>query len=344
MTLNFATYFDSNYLSRGLVLYDSLKATGVDFNLFVLCLDERTRRFFETHADAYPEVRILGEADLEAADPQLRASKNNRSRIEYYFTISPCLPRYLLQTYALPHVCSLDADILFLASPRPLFDELQHYSVIITPHKFSPEMTGLEKFGLYNVSFQVFKNDETGRQCLDRWRQQCLDWCGDTYDAANDRFADQKYLDAWPEIYPGKVKALYDDVSGLAPWNLNHFRLAWQDDVCLSNGQPLIFYHFHHFKLFGGGWASSGLVNYHVAHQPAIDRLYLEYWNRLDDKNRQLGLEQDRSQRTDLSQKKLVKLLNEAGLYYRRSRRKLIHINTRRIPNIVRRILLKLYA
>jgi hypothetical protein len=37
--LNFCTLFDSNYLSRGLALFESLKKTETNFHLYVVAFD-----------------------------------------------------------------------------------------------------------------------------------------------------------------------------------------------------------------------------------------------------------------------------------------------------------------
>ena len=42
--LYFCTYFDSNYLSRALVLYRSLVDVGAEFTLWALCLDDEAYR------------------------------------------------------------------------------------------------------------------------------------------------------------------------------------------------------------------------------------------------------------------------------------------------------------
>ena len=151
------TYFDKNYLSRGLVLYDSLKQYTTDFCLYILCLDEYTEQYFTDRKEEFPNVVTLQLKAIEADDNELLLAKNNRSKIEYYFTLSPCLPLYLLKKYQLPHICSLDADILFCDSPEVIFDKLNNFSIIITPHKFSEELLHLDEFGKYNVSFQIFK-------------------------------------------------------------------------------------------------------------------------------------------------------------------------------------------
>jgi hypothetical protein len=231
---------------------------------------------------------------------------------------------------------------LFLSNPQPLFDFLNEYSIVITPHKFSPEILQLEKFGKYNVSFQIFKYDEIGIACLKKWRQQCIDWCGDTFDEINNRFADQKYLDNWTQVYTNKVKELYNNTSGLAPWNINNYKLSYTDSIFYSNNEPIIFYHFHHFKLFNKYFASNGLVDYKAQEQQILDTLYLFYWNRIANQNKILNLGNDKSTRIDLMKNILVKIVNEKS-WYLKINTKIFFIKNN-IPNLIKRLIIKLYA
>ncbi len=89
-------------------MYHSLKENTGAFQLYVLCLDDETATYFKTNTIVYPEVVTLRTEDIERQDIALAASKSNRSKVEYYFTLSPCLPLYLLKQYALPHICPLD--------------------------------------------------------------------------------------------------------------------------------------------------------------------------------------------------------------------------------------------
>ena len=43
MKQTFCTYFDRNYLTRGLALIESLQAHCTDFVIYVVCMDEYTR-------------------------------------------------------------------------------------------------------------------------------------------------------------------------------------------------------------------------------------------------------------------------------------------------------------
>ncbi len=338
------TYFDKNYLSRGLVLYESLRQNTSDFILYVLCLDQITLDFFKDNVDSYPQVKCLTLEELENDDNDLKSCKNTRSRIEYYFTISPCLPLHLLKKYKIPHICSLDADILFLSNPSKLFDYLNTASVIITPHKFSAELSGKEQFGIFNVSFQIFKNDEIGLACLNKWREQCIAWCGDYIDENTGFFADQKYLDSWPDEYGEKLIVLNDEVSGLAPWNLNRYKLSFKNDKLYSGNEPVIFYHFHGFKFFTDKWASNWFNPYLVKTYMAVHSLYLNYWNKVSDIDLKWNFVSSASVRHDLSMNIIDKILNEDGVYYRINRNKLQQMNFFNINDRVKGIIKKLYG
>lgn len=342
--LYFTTYFDKNYLSRGLVLIESLQKQTPEFELYVLCLDDFTYQYFNTNKTQYPEIILLSLSDIEKEDKQLLACKENRSTIEYYFTLSPCLPLFLLKKYALPHICSLDADIKFYASPNPLFD-LSKHSIVITPHKFSQEIKHKEKSGKNNVSFQIFKNDAVGISCLKLWREQCIDWCKDELDLQNDRFADQKYLDDWEQKYAPNIKILKDNVSGLASWNLNNFVIKKKDSFFYSNEQRIIFYHFHHNKFLGKRWATNGFKGNKVKSQKGIIKLYNDYWNNIINYNRLLEMKNDFNIRTNVFNKKLIlNLLEEQTIFYKFSKYIIISFNFGKIPFRIKKIIRKIYA
>lgn len=342
--LHFTTFFDKNYLSRGLVLYQSLKEFESHFELYILCIDEFTLEFFVNNAVNYPEIKALSLSELENTDSELKACKTNRRKIEYYFTLSPCLPLYLLKRYGLPHICSLDADIFFLDTPESIFNHLNKYSIIITPHKFSLEMQDLVDFGIYNVSFQIFKNDDAGVKCLEYWRTQCIDWCRDEFDKENNRFADQKYLDNWTDMYPFKVKVLNDDISGIAPWNLNNYRITQKENKFYSNGERMIFYHFHHFKFFTKCWASNGLNTYSVKSRHMVGKLYLTYWNKLSRCNVSIDVKSIHSTRHEYSNNIYSRIFRENYVCFNLMNKHIFDVNFTMLPNIIKRILIKINA
>jgi len=257
LVINFCTYFDGHYLTRAVALYRSLVRHSPPFTLWALCLDDDAYRAVSAlNLESLRPVRL---SDLEDADPALVEARENRSTIEYYFTLSPALPLYLLDRVpGIDSIIYLDADLLFYSSPQPIFDELALGSVVIVPHRYAPHLWNLSIYGTYNVAMLAFRNDGPGRAVLGTWREQCLEWC---YDRAEDgKFADQGYLDGWPGL-PG-VRVIEHLGVDLAPWNFMQYEIDLTPNPPTVDGQPLVFDHFQGFKPVGPGLWDVGLDPY----------------------------------------------------------------------------------
>ncbi len=257
----FCTYFDSNYLPRGLALYRSLQMHCPDFRLLVLCMDDSSRDVIDRLN--LPGVHTISMGEFERNDEPLQRARDDRSRIEYYFTCTPSLPLYVFRNWSeVALLTYLDADLFFFGNPEPLFDELGQGSIGMTAHRFTDSLKDRERYGIYNVGWLTFRNDEHGIACLTWWRERCLEWCFDREE--DGRFADQKYLDDWPVRF-GNVVVLQHKGANLAPWNLNNYHVRYsRSDGVAVDGQPLIFFHFHGLRqanrwVFDPGWKEYGV-------------------------------------------------------------------------------------
>ena len=169
--------------------------------------------------------------------------KPTRSLLEYYFTLTPCLPNWILSADAPPDVITyLDADLFFFASPEPIFAELGSGASALMPHRWCRRLAGMMKYGFHNVSWISFANNTDGRRCLAWYRRQCLDWCYERVE--EDRFADQKYLDCLAEIFPGVV-SVRNRGANVASWNIEDDPVVLRDGVLCVGNDRLIFFHFH---------------------------------------------------------------------------------------------------
>lgn len=280
--IHFCTHFDQNYLSRGLLLLESLRARCEKFHLHVVCLDDFTQTFLTRLG--YAEITCTPLAEVERWAPELLTCQQKRSPSEYCYTLSPFVPLYLLRQY--PHldfVCSLDADLYFYQDPVTLFADFERHSILITTHDFADHLLEERlKTGVYNVCLQAFRNDATGLACLEKWRQQCTEWCYAHYDAAHDRFADQKYLETWPTDFEGKVQVLSGPSVNLATWNVNRYQLRQEHRELRADGQPVVFYHFHGLRLLSNRWVGNTFHWYRTRpHKVLVKNVYLPYLSRL---------------------------------------------------------------
>lgn len=241
----FCTYFDSNYLVRALPMIESLRQNcDGEFKMFALCLDDKVYEILNTLAlDGIVPVALH---DLENADGDLKAIKTNRSRVEYYFTCTSCFLRYLFDKYLIVDLLTyVDADLFFYSSVASIFEEMGPSSILIIPHRFPSRLRDNERFGLYNVGLLTLRRNKEGLQCVDWWRTRCLEWCFDRFE--DGKFADQKYLDRWPELFP-KVCIVQHAGAGLAPWNVERHKISRVGGRMFVDGQPLIFYHFQGYQ------------------------------------------------------------------------------------------------
>ena len=285
---HYCTYFDRGFLLQGVALARSLVAQDPAAVLWVLALDEETAGALRDLNK--PALRVVPLAELEAADPALAAVKPTRSRAEYYFTLSPCWPRWLLHNRPeIARLVYLDADLYFFSSPQPIWDALDRGSVLLVAHRFPDFLRHYERHGKYNVGVLGWRRDRDGLACLDWWRERCLEWCFDRLEA--DRYADQKYLEAWPQRFGGVVECRHPGVN-LAPWNWMNHRYDHPSGAVQVDGQPLVVFHFARFRAIRGDWWwQSGQLDYGVMPAALRHALYGAYWRALQSAAAETGRE-----------------------------------------------------
>ena len=149
---HFCTYFDSNYLVKGLALYRSLVRHAEPFHLWILCFDDLTYSMLQTLA--LPGVDPISLAEFEEGDEELLQSKSNRSRVEYYFTCTPSLPLYILRKHPKVHLITyLDSDLFLFSDLESIYEELGDKSILIVEHRLAHEEhqeQHQEQYGVYN--------------------------------------------------------------------------------------------------------------------------------------------------------------------------------------------------
>lgn len=277
--VNFCTLFDSNYLTRGLALYQSLEKECPSFHLYVVAFNADCYNYLKSAS--LQHLTAIALADFE--DEALLRIKPTRSAAEYCWTCTPSIIQYCIQTFNLPSCTYVDADMVFYHDPAVLIEEMGKDSVLITEHRYTKDYDQSKYSGIYCVQFMCFKNDERGMKALDWWREKCIDWC---YARQEDgKFGDQKYLDDWLTRFEG-VHVLRHPGGGIAPWNLQQFSFMEKGgsiDIKEKNSSkiyPLVFFHFHGVKFYTDGYISCCEALYQI--EPSAKKIiYLPYFRNL---------------------------------------------------------------
>lgn len=254
-SLQLLTMCDWQFLPQVLVLHSSMSAAaGREVGLTVLALEPAVSRYL---AEFGPDtISVITLEELEALDPDLRATREQRSWVEYCWTATPALCALIVeQAPAGGVVAWLDADVAFLRDPVELLDALGGGSVLLVPHRYyrlypdsAPAWYLTENWGAYNGGTIAFRNDEEGLAAVRRWREMSIDWCFDRVEPG--RFGNQKHLTDFATRFEG-ARVMTIPGGCLGPWNAGQFGLdRGSDGSVRANGQVVLAYHYQSLRLY----------------------------------------------------------------------------------------------
>jgi len=274
----YCTALDADCLQQGLALHRSLAVHGGDFVLTILALDEAAAAALREKSLA--GVRLLPLAQLLDDHPALAAARSDRTPAEFHATCRPWLLHHLLpQIPAGELLTHLGAELFFYGPPEPVFQEIGAASVAITPYRFAAPAAYLEHYGKFNPAWLSLRHDGTGKKCAQDWAEACAAWCFELLEP--ERYADQKYLDAWPTRYPGTV-TISCPGTGLAPWNIGGQAVRLGQKQLRVGEQPLIYYQFAALTCLERQLYDAGLHKFGATLTPELRTLiYLPYLEQL---------------------------------------------------------------
>lgn len=260
---HYVTLFDALFLPQGLALHASMERHAGTYTLWILCVDEQTHTILT--GLRLPNVRLLRVAEVETAE--LLAVKEERTRAEYCWTLTPFAPRFVFDAAAdVRRVTYLDADVWFRGDPAPIFDEFDASGkdVLITDHAYAPEYDNTAIAGRYCVQFLTVTRvgGETVRKW---WEERCIEWCYARFE--DGKIGDQKYLDDWPERFGQWVHVLSEKELAQGPWNATRFPYS-----------SAIFYHFHSLRIISARRIALGD---YVLPVPVLMHVYQPYLREL---------------------------------------------------------------
>lgn len=235
---HYCSIFDKYYLIQGLAVYKSLRHSSEEYKFYPLCMDK-------TSYDLIKKMNLEYVIPIQLDDimtDELNEVQSITTKGQFCWVCQPIICQYILNIFKAEIVIYLEADSLFYADPEILITELSNYSVSLVPHNFSPEFDNSKIAGEYCVQFNAFKNDRFAQDVLNYWKENCF-----------------KYTKLKPNVYPGQlclnnwirlyanVKSIENIGAGVAPWNVNKYKVSTQINQIYVDNQPLVFYHFHQY-------------------------------------------------------------------------------------------------
>jgi glycosyltransferase involved in cell wall biosynthesis len=274
---HFCTLFNALYQHHALALFSSLEANAVDFKLYCFCMDEESYQFISSKKEE-KLIAIAIESLLEEM-PELREAKKNRSLVEFFFTCSSGICKYLFKKFSfISELVYLDSDLYFFDSPEKIFKEIGAASISIVPHRFEGINRLRNIYGYYNVGWVSFRRDSEGMACLDEWYSNCIAWCYDKLES--NKYADQKYLDNWNVNYKN-VFIIKNKGVNAAPWNIGNYKVTLKNEKLFIDDSPLVFYHYASLKCLGEAYYTT-CSSYFTSLKPIVkEKIYRHYIRKL---------------------------------------------------------------
>ena len=231
---------------------------------------------------------------IEEKDNRLYKAKENRSLVEYYFTLTPLLIKEALDTIPnAKRATYLDSDLYFHHSPEALWEEIGSAPMAFVEHRFSEEYRDKIAYGRFNVGWNTFDRSTTAQKALNWWAERCIEWCYDRIEG--EKFADQGYLTEIEKEFDGVHVIEYPGIN-LAEYNLDNYYLSLDKNGPYANNRPVIYWHMHClFENQDGSFKT--LLRPDLMKDPVIEwayRFYVHKLQTISQRLEQLGYEINR--------------------------------------------------
>ena len=274
------TVCTASYLAHAKVMADSLRFYNPGYTCYICLVDEVKGRFDEKLFQPHILITV---SDIEI--PPFDEMCKRYSLLELNCALKPWFALYILQNTECTSLFYFDTDILIFNSLHFLEQQLEQYSILLTPHitqplpvdNKSPQEKHILRTGNYNAGFFGINNDANGLEFVHWWKMTLIDNC---YENKNDCIAsDQKWLNFVPLFFKS-VLILVHPGCNLAYWNIDQRQLTFNNkDFLVNEVYTLLFIHLSGYKYTNPSLLSKFQNRYDLNDLPAwkqVCNLYVQ--------------------------------------------------------------------
>jgi hypothetical protein len=275
------TIIAKNYLAFARTLTQSFAALHPDYQCYVLIVDEFADRI-DTSAEPF-EVVVVDELNI----PDQLSFCFKYDVTELCTALKAYLLDYLIVQKKVDQLLYLDPDILVTGNLDQLFDRLNTFDIVLTPHLdtdypedgLKPDDGHILRSGVFNLGFIGISNRSNASAFLAWWKPKLYWKC--IIDHERGYFVDQKFVDLVPAMFDNYYVEKETGYN-VAYWNL-HSRHIGRDQhgnwTC--NEAPLRFFHFSNYRPENPDVISRHVTRFNLNNRPDLVPLFTEYRERL---------------------------------------------------------------
>jgi hypothetical protein len=236
-----------NYLASAKCLCQSIKFSNPSIKFIYVIADKINKRiekqYFE--GEEYIEVENL-------KIPNLNELVSTYNLIEFNTAIKPFAIKFLGEKYGTKKIIYFDPDIILFDKIDFIWNNLEHFDFIVTPHILNPivnelfynHQKGALNTGVFNLGFIAVNFNENSSPIIEWWCYHMINH-GHSNSSIGE-FYDQKIMNLLP-IFSNKVLIEKHAGCNVAGWNIHERNISKIENKYLINNLPLIFYHYSGF-------------------------------------------------------------------------------------------------
>ncbi len=233
-----------NYFAQAFLLQESFRLRNPECDFYIILMDRRDDVF----TSRFPSINIIWVEDIGL--PHFHANALRFDVIEFSTNVKPHCLSLFLNIYQ--KVLYLDPDTFVFDTLAPVYDELDHHSIVMTPASMTPVLDGHRpddieflRVGVFNLGFIGVSACDEARRFLQWWSDRCLS--DGFHETQSGVFVDQKWINLVP-CYFERSKIIKDPGVNMAPWNLHERTLSLVDGRYIVNESAVLrLFHFSSF-------------------------------------------------------------------------------------------------
>jgi hypothetical protein len=245
------TIVAKNYIGLAEVLGQSVRSK-TDCDFFILVADEITPDV------SVPSHVLIARDCLEYERSVWEKMSFQYNLVEFCTAIKPAAFQYFFDKRQFEKVIYADPDVFFFDSADHIFNDLDQYPILLTPHllKLQTQFKGdyadylFLSNGTFNLGFLALRKTGTVGAFLEWWHERLVNQC--YFDFEKGMATDQKWINLLPGFFSSmELKVCFHKGMNVAPWNYHERKLMKQGDqwqvVDRETGDgavPLVFVHF----------------------------------------------------------------------------------------------------
>ncbi|MFY9464318.1 MAG: hypothetical protein WAP48_04470 [Sediminibacterium sp.] len=273
------TISSASHLAYCKTMADSFITYNAGYQV-IICLADQIMGRFDPAAFAPHQLITVDSMQI----PDFEAMSERYDIIELSCALKPFAGLYILEKYQPDCLVYLDSDIQVYDSFVQLEEQLNNYSIIVTPH-FSkplpadscvPRERDILRHGLYNGGFFFLKNDQVAISFLTWWGSHLVDEGYLNYAEGMGR--DQNWLNFLPLFFTNVLVG--KDFAGVnvAYWNLHERTISRVNNrYKVNDTTPLVFLHISGYSFDQPELLSKHQNRYDLNQLPILKEMLHQY-------------------------------------------------------------------